>query len=332
MVDYDLTFVAPHRREEVVRRIRVVEQFIVKPGRAAAERGAAELGIGITLFYALARIWRETRSPAQMIGASRPRQRHSRLAAEQQVKIEAAIRELPDGSVQAIAVRAIELGKAAGVTMPALNSIRKAVELRRAGTLSSASPAAGADVVVTTCAIDLPILSDDSMPSMPLLTAVIEIGPPPTVRGLVLSVAGDQPAIARALLDALRGWRSRSGHTPKLAFGPPADGNATLLEALAAAGLTVRTMPQTPQSVMHDAVALLGRKPAGFRLLPSLTTRSPAQRIPTLAAGASPLPLNEAEQLLRSRLASGSGIERFGLSRGRPALERRLLTLARGHP
>ena len=310
MTEYDLSFVAPHRRNEVVRRIRVLDRFAAQPGRAAAERGAAELDLGVTQFYRLAGIWRAGRRPEELTGAGRPRPRRSLASPEQRQIIEAAVAGNPDGVVQAIAARAEELGRAAGVTMPSTNSIRKAIELDRAGRLSPMSPAIGADVVVATCAIDIAVTSPgEPSPTMPVATMVIDTRSPPVALGMALSLHdADVSAAARALLDAAMHRVDRpDGGTTVISIEEGIDPLWTeLIKALAAAGLQVQPHARRPRSVMNDAVALLGRKPAGFRLVPGLTRSGPERRRPSIPAGASPISLSEAETLVRSRLMAKS--------------------------
>jgi len=70
----DLSMVEPDRRPEVARRIQVVESFLKAPGRRAAEAHAAQLGLGVTQFYQLVRVWSEKKQPQEMAKAQRRRQ------------------------------------------------------------------------------------------------------------------------------------------------------------------------------------------------------------------------------------------------------------------
>lgn len=57
----------PVRREAVLRRIRVIERFMDGPGGDDEVYAAAKaLGMGISGFYRIARIWRETRDPNRL--------------------------------------------------------------------------------------------------------------------------------------------------------------------------------------------------------------------------------------------------------------------------
>lgn len=53
----DLTFVEPHQRDEIRRRIEAVERFNTAPGRAKAEEEAALLGLGVASFYRIVKAW-----------------------------------------------------------------------------------------------------------------------------------------------------------------------------------------------------------------------------------------------------------------------------------
>ncbi len=61
-MNHDLTFVAPERRAEVLRRIGVIERFLARPGRKAAEGAAEELGLRVAQFN-LVRAWRSFKRP-----------------------------------------------------------------------------------------------------------------------------------------------------------------------------------------------------------------------------------------------------------------------------
>lgn len=306
---YDLTFVAPHRRDEVLRRIGVLERFLAKPGRTAAHRSAGELGLGLTQFYRLARVWRENRKPERIAGSATARPRKTLATAEQLSFVELAVTDLPHDSVAAIASRAIKLGEAAGVAMPSLNSVRKIVELNRAGRVAPNSPAKGAEVVIATCALDLAVATPDGSLTMPVATIVIHTLPDPRVLGVALSFEDRcAAAAAHALIDACTTWRSPThAARPLIAIGRgPGPDWSELVESIAASGAEVRLMEARAHSVMNDAVALLGRKPAGFRLAPDLTAKPTDLRRPTLPAGARALALRDAETLVRERLVAAS--------------------------
>jgi hypothetical protein len=310
MVNHDLSFVAPERRDEVLRRIAVVERFLEAPGRAAAETAAAELGLRPTQFYRLVRAWREHGKPDLLAGSSRPRPLRSLASSAQTAIVDLAATELPDAPVETVALRALALGTAAGVAMPALNSVRKIIEMRSIGRVSPSSPALGADIVVTTCAMDLAVsIKIQGEPLMPVATLVIDTASTNGVIGLALGLASPSASsCAMALQDALA--RVTPSVTPptssaSLTMAVETRGNDAwrdLIASLTSAGLEVRETDPTPHSVMHDAVALLGRKPAGFRMMPGLTNRPPGLRRPSRSAPGAVLTLSDAEDLVRSRL------------------------------
>ncbi|MBX9860501.1 MAG: hypothetical protein K2Y20_13070 [Sphingomonas sp.] len=308
-MSYDLSFVAPHRRDEVLRRIAVLEQFAAKPGRAAAQRGASKLGLGMTQFYRLAKVWLKHRKPERLAGAATARPRKTFATPEQIRFVELAVSDRPHDSVAGIASCAVEMAASAGVPMPSINSVRKIVEMKRVARVAPNSPAAGADVVVATCAIDVPVVAVDGSLTMPVATMVILALPKPRVLGLVLSFeSGRAATVACALIGVCNSSRTPSQATmPVIAIERGRGPNwSELFHVIAAAGAEIRPMGARAHSVMNDAVALLGRKPAGFRLVPDVTAKPVNLRRPRLAAGATPLSLTDAESLVRGRLVVAS--------------------------
>lgn len=307
-MSYDLSFVAPHRRDEVLRRIGVLDEFAKRPGRAAARLSAGQLGLGLTQFYRLARVWAAHRRPELLAGSAAARPRTTRATARQLQVVELACIERPNANVASVAAHAITLAKAAGVEMPSTNSVRKIVEMKRVGRVAPNSPAAGADLVVATCAVDIAVTRTGEPPTMPVATIIIHTSPSARVLGLALSLDASAPTAARAIADTLLAWTSTfQSATPSIAVEPgPGPAWVDLVRALSATGGDVRAMEPRPHSVMNDAVALLGRKPAGLRLAPDLTSKPIDARQPRLAAGAVPLMMADAERLLRQRLVSPS--------------------------
>jgi hypothetical protein len=79
----DLSFVAPDRREEVLRRINAIEDFLQIHGRKSAEAHAAELGLRIAQFYNLVKAWKATRRPERIATAEHKRKRDLGVSTEQ---------------------------------------------------------------------------------------------------------------------------------------------------------------------------------------------------------------------------------------------------------
>lgn len=319
MSDPDLSFVAPHRRAEVLRRILIIERFIAAPGRAAAQTAATELGLRPTQFYNLVKIWKSERRPEQLSGSGRPRDRAVRASVKVRRIVEERNAALPGEAISVVATRAIAEGRKSGIDMPGHRAVRRLVELLRAGRVVSASPAAGADVVIATCAIDIPIRWGRLDRIMPVATMVIAATDPPATVGVALSVDVDDPAAAaRALIQAFARQPAMTVDAAVDIGSPEADSAVpapsvaipighdprwtTIVDGLRHAGVDVRIVAPRPGSTLNDAVALLGRKPAGFMLRPGLTSRPARARRPTVPVGAAPLPLLEAEMLVRNRL------------------------------
>lgn len=70
MSELDLSGIDPLRRDEVRRRIEVLERYLAieRGTRADAERHAREIGIGVAQFYRLTKAWRLHRRP-DVVGA-----------------------------------------------------------------------------------------------------------------------------------------------------------------------------------------------------------------------------------------------------------------------
>jgi hypothetical protein len=328
MASYDLTFVAPHRRDEVLRRIRVLDRFIQAPGRAAAEVAAADLGLGVTQLYRLAKVWRMTRKPEELAGAAKPQPRRTEASERQQAIVRQGLEQLPDASIERIATQAIEVGSSVGVQMPAIKTVRKLVEMMRVGRVSPNSPAVGADVVIAHCPVDIAVQSPDG-PVMPVAALVIDATGTPRVIGLALSIEGiDAGATARALIEAsaAKGDTRTANPPTRFALDEVAGDDWTALRtALSEAGYQLQGVRRRPPFVLNDAVALIGRKPAGLRLMPGLLSRGPSDRPANLASGAKPLSLQQAEELVRTRLltqAPGSPLQRISAGNHRDLIRK----------
>lgn len=241
------------------------------------------------------------------MGSGRPRERKIHATADTMQIIENENARAPADPVYLVAERAITRGEEAGINMPSHRTVGRLVERLRGGRVPPTSAAAGADIVVATCAIDLPVLNGATPEiTMPIATFAIHATATPATLGLALSMkADDMHASARSLQEAFSGRSAiAAGSVIALHVGDQARWSP-LTGMLMGAGFDVRAMAPAPPTTTNDAVILLGRRPGGFRLMPGMTRRPPGGRIPTIPVGASPLSMEEAETLLRQRLIDG---------------------------
>lgn len=98
MSELDLLGIDPLRRDEVRRRIGVLDRYlsIEHPTRADADKHAGEIGIGVAQFYRLAKAWRLHRKP-EMVGAGgrgRPKVRKDGVPPNSRQIVSEAINDL----------------------------------------------------------------------------------------------------------------------------------------------------------------------------------------------------------------------------------------------
>ena len=137
--NYDLSFVAPHRRAEVLRRITILETYLDDPTRAVAEHCAREMGVNIVHLYNLARIWREGRRPEAIPGAGRPRKRRQHMPRRVALLIAQAVKEEGNEKLEPIVERLAELAKREGVRLPGVSTVRKYIAAALVGKLPASS-------------------------------------------------------------------------------------------------------------------------------------------------------------------------------------------------
>jgi len=312
-----LGFVAPHRRPEVLRRIKTVERFLAAPGRRAATEAAATLGLGVTQFYALAKIWREGGKPEDLAGSGRRKARTTSLSAEQVALFVDADREMPLSLAARVVERATELGAERCVTPPSDVVMHKHLTRLRAGRVAIVMAESRADFVVDHCALDLAVLINDvahgEIATMPIVTIVFEMAAATaTPVGVALSLGLPGPAqVALALAHALRPASPDGGDHRDAAARKPciirinADrrpGWTALWFELTAAGIRRigKRHPVVPGGVITRSI--LGDRLFGFRLRPQTTHKPPLRRQPTLRAGQTPVTMIDAENLLREHV------------------------------
>jgi len=201
----DLSLVDPDRRTEIARKIEVVENFLKEPGRRSAEAHAAELGIGVTQFYRLVRVWSERKAPEALAGAIRRRggYRHPKGLDDAQLALvrgtEAGMADEP--ILERVLNRIYQHAATMGAAMPSRPTVRAALAAARRHRLQGLP--AGAGLAIEHCVVDMrvPWKGTDTMPIATLLLDLEHRA----VIGLALDPVGGTPtSTAAALLDGLK--------------------------------------------------------------------------------------------------------------------------------
>ena len=313
---YDLSFVAFHRRAEILRRIEVINDHLADPKRHTAKMAAAELGIGRIQFWTLVKAWKGSRTVEAVAGArSKPKPR-MQLTLEQRTVIALAAAEKPDGPLERAIDHAFALARSRGVDMPARVTVTKHLRIARAGRMPIGTWADGAAVVVEHCVVDLPVGGSSGKPLMPLATLVLHTRTA-TVLGLALTDgAPSAHTTARAIADAMASspgaFHSKAPNGLIIAIDrfDCDDGEARrwdeILRIVAEMGLTrIGQELEEPR----DAVivwALIGALHAGVHLRPRITRRPMIARIARLWKDGAPVTLEVAEATLRGRWKSAA--------------------------
>jgi len=304
---YDgIEFVAPHRRDEILRRIRVIRRYLSEPTRALALASAEELGVHVVTFYNLARAWKESHRADQLSGSRRPPRRRDHLSSAQHGVINQAVLDRPGERLERIYECAVEIGTDRGVALPAVATMRKYIRLALAGRLPPGSHADGADIVVDHCAVDIAVEGPTGRPCMPVAALVMAV-PGARVLGSALSLdAPDVGATAEALARAFDRLAEAKGRSRKgdivvalETFG--GDEWERLAATLKTDGVVVRIRRRQRIGDAMTTSGLIGRERAGIRIRPRLAKLPFHERTATLAAGASPLNIAEAAEMLSSR-------------------------------
>ena len=322
--EHDLSFVAPHKRDEVRARIRGIESYIADPTAATAKVVSSKLGISERTLHLLVRIWREKKQPADLVGSGRPRKRKATLTEQQATVIVDAVKERPDDVVERIVKRAHALAQRKGIDLPSATPLRRAVKKALGARLPTSSFAIGADFVVDHIAIDLPVQTEDDV-TMPIATVVIDVA-----REAVVAVELRTHAAAIApVAFAINSWLQAGiptrpdGQEPVLAIEAfPGDDWKRLVGVLAELPFRLQVTQRSALGRTSVSPILLGDRHEGVWLKPRNTSRPPEKRRPTVPAGAKPLTPDLATDVLQDRWIKQSPQVRPATSAERLALRR----------
>lgn len=294
---HDLTFVNIERRAEVRRRIDAIERFIAAPGRAAAEREAAELGIHAAQFYNLVRAWRETGRPERLSDRHGSRRRLPTIDQHMLELIDATIAENGRATARDLIDSITRRAAAAGIALPDPSTIARHVGRKRPHLLPEGM-AAGLDLALDHTVVELPV-DFGAGPVPPLLTIALEPAADAIV-GIALSPGVPTiTAMAAAIHDALR-HSARNAHRVAAAtrIGLPGRPDARRLIRILE-GHGCRAEARGVAGAIANSV--LGRERAGLRFKPRFVWKGEDRRRvePEGSVAISP---TEAQALVRGRL------------------------------
>jgi len=295
---HDLTFVDPDKREMVRRRIEVLEAFVAAPGRKAAEAAAAKLGMGVTAFYRLAKIWRGSHRPEDVADRRRRMVRRSRTDPHVLDIIRQTEKRNPGGSASSIAVLAAPAVLAAGLPMVSKQAVRNVVQAVRRERL--AGTAAGVGICIEFSAIEMGI-EDRPQNELPIAALVVDMEIRKVV-GIALGPAPSARLAASALADALVNTEPagiREEDLPVVVDSLDDPSWRRLLDVLSDSPLRRLGLTRTRIEGGRLALTLQGRKLGGFNLMPGLVTRSASHN---RASSYVSLPMEASAELLRSRI------------------------------
>ena len=301
----DLSMVEPDRRPEVARRIQVVESFLKAPGRRAAEAHAAQLGLGVTQFYQLVRVWSEKKQPQEMAKAQRRRQgyRHAKgLNDAQLALVRGTEAGMPDDAVLERVLDRIYVHAAAmGTALPSRPTVRAATAAARRERL--AGRPAGIGLAIDHCAVRMAV-PWEGVSVTPVATLVLDLERRRVVGAALSAMMGDPGSTRLALLDAL--GRASDVQDAELDETPlpiemhidEAPGWRDLITVLGRNGMlrTGHDLDRLPGG--RRTIALVGKDVNGIEFMARTTHRPPHKRHGVGGV----VDLDEAEGFVRRRL------------------------------
>lgn len=312
--DPEFALVAPERRSETIRRIRVLDRFIHGPGTASAAVHAKELGVDVGVFYRMVRIWKATGRPEALPNSGAPRSRRDSFTPEQSDIVARAVAESGVASLGAVQRRALALAEAGGIAMPTTEPLIRKIRSLTGGRLGPRSWARGCDLVLDHFAVDLGILpqaqGEGAGPSpMPVATVLFAVAAAAPIAVCLTEDAPSAATVARTLgFAAARELRRRApdggtdGAERTLAITVFPDPTwERLTSAIGRAGLTLTERRLKTVGKATAAIDLLGLTHAGIQLKPLVITKPFARRVASGRSSLPPMPLAELEEVVRSR-------------------------------
>jgi len=297
---FDLSKVAPHRHDEVMRRIGVLEAYLAKQMDSA--QAIKEIGLAPSTFWWLLKIWRTNKRPEALFGTGSKERRRTPISEDQMAVLVEAEQSLPQAPDTKVIKKAEEIASAKGVDLPGLWNMKKAIVSIRSE--RGLRPEGQGEILVVSTALKIPVRSREDDVAAPILTMVLGIEKTPIYLGMALSLDTPGPRhAAAALLDALSHPQDEAAWKPihlRIITGPEPEW-AAVVDALQ--GLEVPVVPEAaaPRS-SRELNKVIGNKFGGILIKPDLTFRSPEKRQVPLPPGGQAIDLSDAELIVRDRL------------------------------
>ncbi|NCQ21009.1 MAG: hypothetical protein GW768_07580 [Sphingomonadales bacterium] len=307
---YDLTHVDPHRRPEVLRRIRAIERYNADPGRDRAETEAASIGLSASAFYTLVKAWNKFRDPTRIPGTRRKR-RGSGIEQDALALIRATNDDLESANFADVILEVRQRAMKRGIKLPHDNTIREAIRRLRRGNIPHLPE--GVTHVLDQCCLNVPVNSCGMDAACGVLVAVIDVRRAAIVGAQLTTTRFDARDAAVAI--ALPRARNLLKRGDTLLIDRPAtDRWDHLVDALAGEGIIVAGERIAVEDAQRDTgllrkrgngrsiLAACGRYVAGFQVRTGVE-RSSAR----LKKNAEPMSLPAAQTLILGRLL-GEGV------------------------
>ncbi len=297
---FDLSKVAPHRHDEVMRRINILEAYLAK--QMVGATAIKEIGLAPSTFWWLLKIWRTNKRPEALFGTGSKERRRTPISEEQMAVLVEAERSLPHAPDTRVVRKAEEIASAKGVELPGLWNMKKAIVSIRSE--RGLRPEGQGEILVVSTALKIPVRLREDEVAAPILTVVLGIEKTPVYLGMALSLDTPGPRhAAAALLDALSHPRDGAAWKPvrlRIITGSEPEW-ASVVDALQ--GLEVPVVPElgAPRS-SRELNKVIGNKFGGILIKPDLTFRPPEKRQVPLPPGGQAIDLQDAELIVRDRL------------------------------
>lgn len=314
---YDLTHVDPHRRPEVMKRIKAVERFNLNPGRSTAEAEAKAIGLVPSAFYTLVRAWNAYHDPTKLPGTRR-RPRGSAISDTVRNLVRETNREMPHAIVEdvlkAVRKRAVLLN----IELPHDNTVRGEVRRARQGQLPALPE--GVTHVLDHCSLNVPVETGEYEPMRGILTALFSVRHSKIVGAELGTQIFKEEDAAVAMAFALAAGSVRPGDKV-LIDRPASQGWDRLVEALEGEGLTIVGERFDARKARSDTgelrkrgngrtlLAACGRYIAGYEVKVGVYC-GPAK----LKRGAQPMTLAAAKELVISRILAPTAVDEDALA------------------
>lgn len=277
--EIDLTGVDPARWPEIRRRVAILDEYVKlwRPAEEVREEYAQRMGVALSTFMAIARIWRENRSASAIPGARASRLPTARRIDPRSVEImQKAIADLGPSSRRVVVLKEVERRcVAAGVAKPSNSTITNLLDKMRAAVDAPLDFAP--EILIDECAVKLPALhgSDIYMPhvlvavALPqgtIVAADIGGGPddPPSIARLTerldeaLPATGDRLPIRAPHLDpmerAVIGATDAANPTLRRVLGAKLDGLGLVYQESKARPTATLVRPRNSSTLGKDDV------------------------------------------------------------------------------